>query len=48
MGRKTLTLKIREDLWRAWKVQAAKEDTTMSELAERLVGEYLKRKGGVR
>jgi hypothetical protein len=38
-------LKIRKDLWLAWKIQAAREETTMSELAERLVSEYLKRKG---
>jgi hypothetical protein len=43
---KPLTLKVRKDIWLDWKIQAAKEETTMSELAERLVSEYLKRKGG--
>jgi len=42
---KSLTLKVRRDIWLDWKVQAAREETTMSELAERLVSEYLKRKG---
>ena len=45
MDMKALTLKVRKDVWLAWKIQAAKEETTMSELAERLVGEYLKRAG---
>lgn len=39
---KALTLKVRKDIWLAWKIQAAKEETTMSEIAERLVGGYLK------
>jgi hypothetical protein len=46
MELKPLTLKVQKDIWLAWKVQAAREETTMSELAERLVSEYLKRKGG--
>jgi hypothetical protein len=40
-----LTLKIREDLHRDWKIQAAQEGTTMSKILERLVESYLKRKG---
>jgi hypothetical protein len=43
MELKPLTLKVRKDIWLAWKIQAAKEETTMSEIAERLVDEYLKR-----
>jgi hypothetical protein len=46
MELKPLTLKVRKDIWLDWKIQAAREETTMSELAERLIGEYLKRKGG--
>jgi len=46
MEMKPLTLKVKKDIWLAWKIQAAREDTTMSELAERLVSEYVKRKGG--
>ena len=42
-----LQLKIRKDLWLKWKILAAKEDTTMSEIAERLISEYIKKKGGV-
>jgi hypothetical protein len=45
MELKPLTLKVRKDIWLDWKIQAAREETTMSELAERLIGEYLKRKG---
>ena len=45
MELKALTLKVRKDIWLAWKIQAAKEDTTMSELAERLVNDYVKRAG---
>ncbi len=45
MELKALSLKIRKDIWLAWKIEAAKEETTMSELAERLVSEYIKRKG---
>ncbi len=45
MELKALSLKIRKDIWLAWKMEAAKEDTTMSELGERLVAEYLKGKG---
>ena len=43
---KSLTLKVRKDIWEKWKILAIKEDTTMSEIAEKLIGEYLKRKGG--
>ena len=45
MELKALTLKVRKDIWLAWKIQAAKEDTTMSELAERLVSDYVKQAG---
>jgi hypothetical protein len=45
MELKPLTLKVRKDIWLDWKIQAAREETTMSELAERLIGQYLKRKG---
>jgi hypothetical protein len=45
MELKPLTLKVRKDIWLEWKIQAAREETTMSELAERLIAEYLKRKG---
>jgi hypothetical protein len=45
MELKALSLKIRKDIWLAWKIEAAKEETTMSELAERLVSDYIKRKG---
>jgi hypothetical protein len=46
MELKPLTLKVRKDIWLAWKIQAATEETTMSELAERLISEYVgKRKG---
>ena len=45
MKPKLLTLKIREDLHTKWKVQAAMEKTTMSEIAEKLISDYLKRKG---
>jgi hypothetical protein len=45
MELKPLTLKVRKDIWLNWKIQAAREETTMSELAERLIGEYVKRKG---
>lgn len=43
MELKPLTLKVRKDIWLAWKIQAAKEETTMSELGERLLSDYLKR-----
>ncbi len=43
---KSLTLIIRKHIWEKWKILAIKEDTTMSEIAEKLIGEYLKRKGG--
>lgn len=42
---KSLTLRIRKDIWESWKILAIKEGTTMSEIAERLIAEYLK-KGG--
>ena len=45
METKALTLKVRKDIWLEWKIQAAREETTMSELAEKLLSEYLKRKG---
>ena len=45
MELKPLTLKIRKEIWLDWKIQAAREETTMSEIAERLLTEYLKRKG---
>lgn len=45
MELKPLTLKVRKDIWLDWKIQAAREETTMSEIAERLIAEYLKRKG---
>jgi hypothetical protein len=48
MELKALTLKVRKDIWLAWKIQAAREETTMSELAERLVSDYLKAKKAVR
>lgn len=42
-----LTLSIPEDVWEKWKIQATKERTTMSELAVRLLNQYLsKKKGG--
>jgi hypothetical protein len=43
MELKPLTLKVKKDIWLAWKIQAAKEETTMSEIAERLIADYLKR-----
>jgi hypothetical protein len=48
MELKPLTLKVKKDIWLAWKIQAATEETTMSELAERLVSEYVaaRKKGG--
>ena len=46
MELKTLCLKIRKDIWLSWKIQAAKEETTMSELSERLLSDYLRKKGG--
>jgi hypothetical protein len=45
MEQKVLSLKIRKDLWLEWKIQAAREETTMSEIAERLIADYLRRKG---
>jgi len=46
MEAKSLTLRIRKDIWEKWKILAIKESTTMSEIAEKLIGEYLKKKGG--
>jgi hypothetical protein len=45
MEQKVLSLKVRKDIWLSWKIQAAREETTMSEIAERLISDYLKRKG---
>jgi vacuolar-type H+-ATPase subunit B/Vma2 len=45
MRQKLLTLKISEHLHTKWKVQAALEKTTMSEIAEKLIEDYLRRKG---
>ena len=45
MELKPLTLKVRKDIWLDWKIQAAREETTMSEIAERLIADYVKRKG---
>ncbi len=42
---KSLTLIIRKNIWEKWKILAIKEDTTMSEIAERLITEYGKKKG---
>lgn len=41
-----LTLSIPEDVWEKWKIQATRERTTMSELATRLINDYIKKKGG--
>jgi hypothetical protein len=46
MERRPLMLKVRRDIWEKWKILAVREDTTMSEIAERLVNEYLRKKGG--
>jgi hypothetical protein len=46
MEQKVLSLKIRADLHTKWKVQAALEHTTMSEIAEKLIEEYLRSKKG--
>ena len=43
---KNLTLSIPEEAWEKWKIQATKERTTMSELATRLLTEYLTKKKG--
>lgn len=43
---KNLTLIIRKDIWEKWKILAVKEGTTMSEIAEKLITEYGKNKGG--
>tara|TARA_Y100000031_G_C8042013_1_gene302150 strand:+ start:461 stop:646 length:186 start_codon:yes stop_codon:yes gene_type:complete len=43
---KKLTLSVPEEAWEKWAVQAKRERTTMSELAVRLLNQYLsKRKG---
>ena len=42
---KVLSLKIRADLHHKWKVLAAMEKTTMSEICEKLIEEYLRSKG---
>lgn len=42
---KNLTLSVPEEAWEKWKIQATKERTTMSELAIRLLSEYLRKKG---
>jgi hypothetical protein len=44
---KPLTLKVQKHIWLAWKIQAAREETTMSELAERLVSAYVAGEAGV-
>jgi hypothetical protein len=41
-----LTLSIPEEVRKKWYIQAANEDTTMSELAARLINDYIKKKGG--
>ena len=41
-----LTLSIPEEVRKKWYIQAANEDTTMSELATRLINDYIKKKGG--
>ena len=44
---KKLTLSVPEEAWEKWAIQAKKERTTMSELAVRLLNQYLsKKKGG--
>ncbi len=44
---KNLTLSMPEEAWEKWKIQATRERTTMSELAIRLLTDYLsKKKGG--
>ena len=43
--KKNLTLSVPEKEWEKWKIQATKERTTMSELAVRLLTEYLRKKG---
>jgi hypothetical protein len=39
-----LSLTIRDDLFRDFKMQAVTERTSMAELAERMIEEYLKQK----
>jgi len=43
---KKLTLSIPEEIWEKWKIQAVREKTTMSQLAVRLLTEYMNRKKG--
>ena len=43
--KKSLTLIIHKNIWEKWKILAIKEETTMSEIAERLIAEYGKKKG---
>jgi len=43
--KKSLTLIIRKNIWEKWKILAIKEETTMSEIAEKLITEYGKKKG---
>jgi vacuolar-type H+-ATPase subunit B/Vma2 len=45
MQQKVLSLKIPADLHHKWKILAAVEKTTMSEIAEKLISEYLRKKG---
>jgi vacuolar-type H+-ATPase subunit B/Vma2 len=45
MEQKVLSLKIDAELHRKWKIQAAVEATTMSEIAEKLISDYLRKKG---
>jgi hypothetical protein len=45
MEQKVLSLKIDAELHRKWKIQAAVEETTMSEIAEKLISDYLRKKG---
>jgi len=43
--KKSLTLIIRKNVWEKWKILAIKEATTMSEIAEKLITAYSKKKG---
>ena len=47
MKMRLLTLKTREDLHTAWKVQAAAEGSTMSRMLERLIEKDLKSRSAV-
>jgi len=42
---KSLTLIIGKNIWEKWKILAIKEETTMSEIAEKLITVYSKKKG---